>query len=177
MKKWNIVMCWTALMLVGATCRAGHMSDPYVGSKEFERVKSLAGHWEGTTQEGVPDHKLAQIIAVDYKVTSNGSAVIETLFPGTPDEMTSVYHDEGGQLTMTHYCSMGNRPHMKLINVTPTALTLEVPKKGGNVKPNEMHMHSVKLETPAPDTLKHTWISSNFDKTKTPPVFTFKRKG
>jgi hypothetical protein len=66
---------------------------------------------------------------------------------------------------------------MILINVTPTALTLEVPKKGGNVKPNEMHMHSVKLETPAPDTLKHTWISSNFDKTKTPPVFTFKRKG
>ena len=49
-----------------------------------------------------------------YRVASGGSVVQETLFPGSPHEMISMYHLAGGQLVMTHYCAMGNQPRMKL---------------------------------------------------------------
>ena len=45
--------------------------------------------------------------------TAGGSAVQETQFPGTPMEMVSVYHLDGADLVMTHYCVLGNQPRMK----------------------------------------------------------------
>jgi len=38
--------------------------------------------------------------------------VIEKLFAGQPKEMTTIYHLDGGQLVLAHYCSLGNQPHM-----------------------------------------------------------------
>ena len=48
------------------------------------------------------------------KVTAAGSAVHETIFPGTGHEMVSMYHADGKDLIMTHYCALGNQPRMKL---------------------------------------------------------------
>ena len=45
-------------------------------------------------------------VSVTYETSSNGSIVVETLFPGTPHEMVSVYYDENGKFGMTHYCAM-----------------------------------------------------------------------
>jgi hypothetical protein len=44
-------------------------------------------------------------VRVEYRVTGAGSAVVETLFPGTPHEMVTVYHARKGVLCMTHYCA------------------------------------------------------------------------
>ena len=83
---------------------------PYSGSKGFERMKDLAGVWEGTSN--MP--KEGEKVRVEYRLSSGGSSVVETLFPGTPHEMVSVYFDNKGQLTMTHYCALRNQPRMKL---------------------------------------------------------------
>ena len=81
----------------------------------FEKLKSLAGEWTGQTgQEG----KVQEVSAV-YKTTSNGSVVMETLFPGSPHEMVTVYYLDGEHLVLVHYCAAGNQPRMKL-KVTPT---------------------------------------------------------
>ena len=41
---------------------------------------------------------------------------MERIFPGTPQEMISVYYDDDkGRLAMTHYCMMRNRPTFKLV--------------------------------------------------------------
>ena len=34
--------------------------------------------------------------------------------PGTDHEMVSVYHADGKDVVMTHYCAFGNQPKMKL---------------------------------------------------------------
>jgi hypothetical protein len=100
------------LLLVGLSMAyAGERSNlRYPGSKEFERMKELVGVWEGTSN--MP--KEGQKVRVEYRLSSGGSSVVETLFPGTPHEMVSVYFDNKGHLTMTHYCALRNQPRMKL---------------------------------------------------------------
>ena len=60
--------------------------------------------------------------SVVYKLTGAGSALVETQFPGSSHEMVSVYHLDGEDLRMTHYCAVGNQPHVKLdrANSKPT---------------------------------------------------------
>ena len=76
----------------------------------FEQIKSLVGEWEGT-ETGKKDFKVHAV----YKLTSGGSAVVETLFPGTDHEMVSMIHADGPALLLTHYCMLGNQPHMKAV--------------------------------------------------------------
>jgi hypothetical protein len=99
------------LIFGSAITLAGEQSlGPYSSSKGFERMKELAGIWEGTSNMA----KEGERVRVEYRLSSGGSSIVETLFPGTPHEMVSVYFDNKGQLTMTHYCVLRNQPRMKL---------------------------------------------------------------
>src|SRR5690349_10162902 len=103
-----VVMGLMVTGLVYATVD-GKMPEPKPGSPELEQIKALAGTWEGTAET---DGK-TEPAAIEYKVSSMGTVVVETLFPGTPHEMVSIYHDdENGKLTMTHYCAIGNQPQL-----------------------------------------------------------------
>jgi hypothetical protein len=73
----------------------------------LDRVKSLAGTWE------CADEKDQTSTCAVFAVTSAGSAVREVMFPGSPHEMTNVYHMDGPSLVMVHYCAQGNQPHMR----------------------------------------------------------------
>src|SRR3954468_12502941 len=75
----------------------------------LEKLKKLAGTWVEADKDGKPTDKVVSVV----KVTAGGSAVQETLFPGEPMEMVSVYHLDKGDLVMTHYCVLGNQPRMK----------------------------------------------------------------
>src|SRR5262245_34020306 len=66
----------------------------------LEKMKSLAGTWVIADEDGKPTDQVASII----KVTAGGSVVHETLFPGQPQEMVSIYTVDGQDLIMTHYC-------------------------------------------------------------------------
>ncbi len=101
----------------------------YMGSPDFERLKSLAGRWEsempmpgGGGSEG--KKSAMNKVATEYRVAANGSVIVERNFPDTPKEMISVYHDRGGKLWMTHYCALGNQPQMSLTGSTDGVLTL-----------------------------------------------------
>ena len=55
-----------------------------------------------------------QLVVVSViRITAGGSAVHETLFPGQPHEMISLYTAEGSDLVLTHFCVLGNQPRMK----------------------------------------------------------------
>ncbi len=127
---------------------------PYTGSAEFERLKSLAGTWKGTTTE--PDGKKWEG-TVEYAVTSNGSAVTEKLFAGTPHEMVSVYHDTKGKLSMTHYCGLGNRPELSLVSSTDNEMQFVFSNPSEIDPAKEMHMHSLKLTFDGKDKLVQDW--------------------
>ena len=45
-----------------------------------------------------------------YYVTGNSSAVVENLINESTPVMTSVYHLDGRDLRMTHFCGAQNQP-------------------------------------------------------------------
>src|SRR5687768_4823343 len=90
------------------------------GKAAFARMKTLAGPWEGNISK--PDGPPG---AVRYELTAGGSAVKETQFPGTAHEMLTVYHLEGNDLVLTHYCATGNQPRMKMTSATEEEILFE----------------------------------------------------
>src|ERR1700730_6218322 len=76
------------LFLALSVCVSGLAADAKKeASKEkpssFDQFKQLAGEWTGKAADGKDEHE----VAVTYKVTSAGSAVVETIMPGTDHEM------------------------------------------------------------------------------------------
>ena len=76
-KLWIAVMLGVLLSLQGVAMAGEGVRSAAVTSGEFERVKKLTGRWEGTMRHGDEEEPAA----VEYQVTSGGSAVVETLFP------------------------------------------------------------------------------------------------
>jgi hypothetical protein len=108
----------------------------------LEKLKKLAGTWVAADKDGKATDQVVSII----KVTSGGSAVHETLFPGQPHEMISVYTTEGPDLVMTHYCVLGNQPRMKADPKSPSNQIVFQFAGGGNLDPKkDKHMHDAIL--------------------------------
>ena len=108
----------------------------------LEKMKKLAGTWLLADKDGKPTDQVASII----KVTAGGSAIHETLFPGQPHEMISVYTVEGGDLVMTHYCVLGNQPRMKADPKSPANQIVWRFAGGANLDPKkDKHMHEATL--------------------------------
>ncbi|HEV3144631.1 MAG TPA: hypothetical protein VGZ47_12150 [Gemmataceae bacterium] len=111
---------------------------PAATNPAFEQLKKLAGTWVEADKDGKPTDKVMSVI----KVTAGGSAVQETLFPGQPMEMLSVYHLDGSDLVMTHYCMLGNQPKMKADPKSPKNQIRWQFAGGTNFDPaKDMHMH------------------------------------
>jgi hypothetical protein len=72
----------------------------------FEKLKSLVGEWQGK-MEGGPTAR------VTYRLTSSGSVLVETIMPGEPGEMVTLYHPDGDSVVATHYCGARNQPRMR----------------------------------------------------------------
>jgi len=101
---------WIALASLAAasSCSSVPRGDARVSKAQFERLKSLDGAWVTTTEsEGAPAG-----VEILYHVSAGGSTLVETILPGAPEEMVSIYHIDGPRLVMTHYCSAGNQPFM-----------------------------------------------------------------
>jgi hypothetical protein len=124
---------------------------PSAAQNAFESMKKLAGEWEGEAGE-------EKVHAV-YRVTGAGSALMETLLPGTPHEMVSMYHMNGADLVMTHYCAAGNQPHLKFDPAAskPDRLVFKF-VSGSNMDPNkDGHIHGVVFRLVDADHLEGDW--------------------
>ena len=140
--------------------------------KSFEQLKALVGEWEGTsTMEGK-----TQKAKASYELTSGGTAIIEKLFVGTPNEMTSVYHADGNKLAMTHYCSLGNQPKLKLKKSSKNKMRFEMKGKEGIQSKNEMHIHGLTIAWKDKNNIQHTWYSKNKGKDMDNTVVVLTRK-
>src|SRR4051794_3655047 len=68
-------------------------------SPEWEKIKALAGDWEGTAAGNIK-------ATTSYKVTAANSAVMMMLPGDKPgEEMVTIFHPDGKNLMATHYCS------------------------------------------------------------------------
>ncbi len=130
------------------------MGAPVTHSRDFEKMKDLVGAWEGKTDMG----KGMEQLKVTYELTSAGNAILERFAAGTHHEMVTVYHDYNGKLAMTHYCSLGNQPHMELSNPGGASLMFTLSEKTpGLVSLKETHMHALFIAVDNKDSITHTW--------------------
>jgi len=160
-----------AACLSCVVARAGDKPTP--AQAAFEKLKGLAGEWQGRTE----DREKGQAATVLYRTTAAGGTVMETLFPGTPHEMITMYHLEEGKLVLTHYCVAGNQPKMALTRKS-TADTLDFNFIGGSNIPSRRagHMHAVRIRFEGRDGLATEWdFFQDGKKTETKKFF-LKRK-
>jgi hypothetical protein len=136
-----------ALLLVAFSLSAysddQHKNSPAAPTNAgLEKMKKLVGTWVEADKDGKPTDTVVSII----KLTAGGSAIHETIFPGQPHEMISMYTVDGPDLVMTHYCMLGNQPRLKA-DPNSAANQLDFQFAGGaNLDPKkDKHMHAATL--------------------------------
>lgn len=127
---------------------------PTPAAVAFDRIKSLAGTWEHTTDEGKTE------VALVTSVTSAGSVVREIMFPGTDHEMTNMYHLDGDALMITHYCAIGNQPRMICTDFSnPAVLTFKLKDVTNLPDPKGPHMGHLVLRLTDAEHITQEWNS------------------
>jgi hypothetical protein len=136
-----------AAFVLGAAVLAVSADD--TASAQFDKLKALAGDWTTSGGDGSVSH--------NYRVTAAGTAVVETMLPGTPHEMVTVYSIDKGDVVLTHYCAAGNQPHMKAVRGGADTIDFKF-DGGGNLKsPKDGHMHEASFTFVDADHIKSTW--------------------
>jgi hypothetical protein len=110
-----------ALFLVGVLfvtlANASHAQQPLSpGAAMLERLRGLAGEWEGTYVWTGARHD-SGTMRVSYSLTGNGTAVVENLMTESTPSMTTIYHLDGADLRMTHFCGANNQPRLKATTI------------------------------------------------------------
>jgi hypothetical protein len=122
----------------------------------FERIKGLSGSWSGVGGTEMPN------MDVNYRVTAGGSTVEETLFPGTPHEMVTMYHLDGDRIMLTHYCALGNQPTMVGSPVGSmrgdvATIRFQFASATNLASPQAGHMHDAEMTFEGKDRVVSTW--------------------
>lgn len=129
--------CLLALLCVGF-CVGEEPKAKSNTNPTFEKLKKMAGTWVEADKDGKPTDKVVSVV----RLTASGSAVHETLFPGDAMEMISIYHMDKNDVTMTHYCMLGNQPRMKADPASPPNKIRWTFVGGSNLDPSkDAHMH------------------------------------
>lgn len=138
-------------LAVGIPSTLEAQADTREAQSAFEAMKRLVGRWEGLSWDGTPG-------AVTYHLTGAGTSLVETLLPGTPQEMMTVYHENAaGELVGTHYCIAGNQPEIELTDAGDGSFLFELSPDDRNVRAGELHGHEFRLALPSPDSLILDW--------------------
>ena len=147
---------WLAVLAAaGCVAVAASRAEPAAApSPAFDRFKALAGDW--VSAEDGEMAKKGDLVA-RYRLTGAGSAVVEEIFPGMDHAMTTVYHRDGADLVLTHYCMEGNQPHMRAKATAAPKIAFAF-DGGANIDPKkDRHMHEATFEFVGPDELRSTW--------------------
>ena len=148
-----------ALAAIATSSLAASKSQP-----EFDKIKSLAGNWEGKATDGSPVH-------INYKVVSGGTAVMEAILEKSEAQMITVYYLDGDQLMLTHYCMANNQPRMRADASTssPSAIKFSFVDATNLSRPDDGHMHAHSIEWKDADhvTQHWTWRQKGEEKVET----------
>ena len=124
-----------------------------VSTPQWERIKALVGEWEGYVLEGekrIPTK-------ASMRLTGDGSAVMHWLDAGTPHEMVTMFHMDGGDLLATHYCSAHNQPRFKAAPGADAARIAFEFKDGTNIRPGDGYMKRLVITVLDPDHHDEEW--------------------
>ena len=160
------------LLLAGALLFAEEKGTTQKNSPGFERLKTLTGEWSAKTKDGKP-------VRVSYKVVSNGSALMEMLSMDKGEgDMVTVYHQDGDNLMLTHYCSANNQPRMKALPVSGEVKTLTFSFLDATnlAAPDSGHMHRLVVTFLDKNHMTQDWTWREYGKDTFTETFAYRRK-
>ena len=127
------------------------------GSKEksaggFDRLKTLVGEWEARPEGG-------KAFISTIRAVSNGTALEETFDNVQDTQMVTLYTADGERVTLTHYCSIGNQPHMETPAVSSSAneFAFGFVSATNLASADDMHMHQMTLKIEDADHFSEVW--------------------
>lgn len=99
-----------ALAFALTACATAGPSVPASDLAAWHRIADeLPGRWRASVDGHAVD--------VDYRLVARDSVLVETWMPGTSAESITAYHRDGERVMLTHYCSQGNQPRLRLASV------------------------------------------------------------
>ena len=159
-KKMTWAVATIAVLLLPAAATASELT----AEQAFERLKALAGTWEGSASgegaEAEAEAEVTDVVVHEFEVTASGHVLMERMGPRTEYEMVNMYHLDGSDLVLTHYCSAGNQPKMKFNadGSTPQRLVFDF-DGGTNLETTPSHIHSAEIRLDGKDRIDSTWKS------------------
>ncbi len=167
MKAWGPITFWAFGLALLAPAQARAETTAQAG---FEKLAALAGQWKAETPEG-------QVATANYRVVSNGSAVMEEVT--TPDgvSMVTMYHLDGDNLVLTHYCAAKNQPRMKadLGASSPGELRFRFLDATNLADRNTGHMRDLTVRFQDEKHMSQEWIFRKDGKDQPPHPFHYER--
>lgn len=139
-------------------------------SSGMDKLKQLVGTWKGTDGSGKP-------VTVSYQLVSKGTSLMETL--GRSDEkdvMVTMYYPDKNTVMMTHYCSVGNQPRMRLSSESkdPGRLVFNYLDATNLKSKNDPHMNKLIVTLKNNDHFTQEWFFLDNGKV-TSDVFSYER--
>lgn len=142
-------LVFASVSWLSAADAPAHAPTPKPASKEFEKLKTLVGTWQGKTDMGQGPID----ITVQTRLIAGGTVLEERVFAGTPNEMVTMYYDKDGKLALTHYCVMGNQPVMKLKSFDGKSISFDLDASCCTIDKKESHMHAMTMRFDDADTI------------------------
>ena len=144
---------------------------------DYARLKTLAGDWYLVRGVRLGVELEANDVEpfMTYSVSSGGHSVVEEIFVGKPNEMTSVYYLDTGRLMMDHYCSLGNQPRMIAAAGPQDEIPFELITVSNMADENELHISSHSVEFDSPDQLTVRWGATQDQKPMGGSFYTVRR--
>lgn len=124
----------------------------------FERFKALDGQWIGRSTKGWEERSTVRVIA-------GGSCVMQTSFDAHPNEtMVTMFHMDGPDLILTHYCVAKNQPRLKATKFGEDGMTVTFTFMDATNLPSRdaghMDQAVFTLESPDRYTSQWTWYQN-----------------
>ena len=157
MKSPKLTLFFIILIATAATAQVSVMGVPErdPATPDLDTIKKLAGDWVELDEAGSPTDNVVS----SYRVTAGGTAVLDVEFGGTDHEMLTVFHQDGDDLVLTHYCVLGNQPHMRAEPGTGRDKLVFNCVGGTNLScAIDKHMHRGEITLIDEDHLTSTWF-------------------
>ena len=120
-------------------------------------LTSTSGEWvsgSGQHEHGAPAGNRG---VVSVKTKAAGSAVVHTYGAGTPNEMETIFHMDGDQLLLTHYCALQNAPVLTFQKSDKPGELKFVFQGGTNFDPKvDAHLHDSSFVIKDKDTIEQS---------------------
>jgi hypothetical protein len=161
-----------SVCVAACVCWAG--DDTANEKADLGPLARLVGTWECNVDM---DHDgTSEASTTTYRITSGGSALVETMTPDTPHEMVTIYTRDGDDFVLTHYCMAQNQPRMRAINPADgKTFKFDFLDATGMKSPNDAHMRSLVVELVDADHLRQTWSFYENGAKQSDEVFNYAR--